>query len=170
MSETSEWANTCRCCMTEGVQMQSIFDKFIDIGPNIIPDITYTEAIYLCTNIQLDTIDDDDLTTGLPELICEECLRELRTAINFRAKCEETDALLRKSLNRNEQYILIKDEQIESAIVEEVEMRDEDSLLKIEEAIRDDSSIQYLDGHSEVVVCSLCVRLNLLSFLQQLER
>lgn len=136
--------------MSEGEQMQNIFDKFLDVGPNINPDITYSEAIYLCTNIQFYTIDDDDdLATGLSQFICEECLRELRIAVNFRAKCEETDAVLRKSLDGNEQYVLIKEDQIESSTVEELELRDNDSLLKIEEATQDDSSIQYLEGQSE---------------------
>lgn len=117
-------ANACRCCMNETEQMENLFDKFIDVGPKIDPDLTYSDAIYLCTNIELDVVANDDITVGFPQYICADCLHELRAALLFRAKCEETDALLRKHIdNSNIQPTQTNaDEgQLENLIIEQIE-------------------------------------------------
>lgn len=105
--DVSILANTCRCCMADCEQMHNLYDKFVDIGSKIDPDLTYSDAIYLCTNIDIYEMNgpDDATVTGLPQYICDDCLRDLRVAVLFRAKCEETDALLRKHVKTDSENI-----------------------------------------------------------------
>lgn len=95
----------CRCCMAHGELIKNIHEKFIEPDAIFDPEITYADAIYLCTNIRCDD--------NLPQLICSDCLDKLRVAIHFRAKCEETDVLLRKQLkpdiHLNNENIIIEE-------------------------------------------------------------
>lgn len=127
--------------------MQNVFDKFEDVESKIDPDITYSEAIYLCTSIRLDSTEDES-TAGLSQWICDECLGELRIAISFRAKCEETDAVLRRQLNEDGQFLVMKREQVQDIVLEEVECCDDQHEKNDDEM--NESSTHYLEESNEV--------------------
>lgn len=118
--------------------MQNVFDKFQDVESKIDPDITYSEAIYLCTSIRMDSTEDES-TAGLSHWICDECLGELRIAINFRAKCEETDAVLRRQIGEDGQFQML---------LEEVECSD-DQHEKNDDEINENST-HYLEESIEI--------------------
>lgn len=90
----------CRCCLNEKSHLTSLYDKYVDDELVLDPEITNSEAIFMCTNIRFDESDstngNDDQTIEFPRTICDVCLNELRVAVNFRAKCEASDRLLRQ--------------------------------------------------------------------------
>lgn len=90
----------CRCCLNETRNLTSLSDKYVDDDLVLDPEITNSDAIFMCTNVRCDENDtnngNDDQTVELPQTICDECLGELRVAVNFRAKCEASDRLLRQ--------------------------------------------------------------------------
>lgn len=90
----------CRCCLNENDPLTNLLDKFVDGDVNFDPCLTFSDAILLCTNVRCDedTIDANDQIIELPKTICERCLSELRIAVNFRAKCEASDNLLRQQI------------------------------------------------------------------------
>lgn len=90
----------CRCCLNESENLTDLFDSITGFDPNVIidGDFTYSDAIYLCTNIRcdIDITDANDQIIELPKLICELCSKELRSALLFRSKCTTSDNLLRE--------------------------------------------------------------------------
>lgn len=147
--DVSILANTCRCCMTECESMQHLYDKFTNIELKMDPNLTYSDAIYLCTNIEVNTDggngDDSVMANSMPQYICAECLRELRVAIMFRAKCEETDTILRKHLHKATVDTIDgkADEQIENLIIERIEYNveaTEDGIQMLQDCTDDDKS------------------------------
>lgn len=85
----------CRCCLNETKHSTSLYDTYVDDEFVLDPEITNSEAIFMCTNIQYDESDSGN-GNELPKTICDECMIELRVAVNFRAKCEASDHLLRQ--------------------------------------------------------------------------
>lgn len=90
----------CRCCLNENRRSTSLYDKYTDDELVLDPEITYSDAIFMCTNVRFDEIEssngNDNQTVEWPKTICDVCLNELRVAINFRLKCEDSDRLLRQ--------------------------------------------------------------------------
>lgn len=90
----------CRCCLNEANHSTSLHAKYVDDDLVLDPEITYSDAIFMCTNVRCDESDSghgaDDQMVELPKTVCDACLIELRVAINFRAKCEASDRLLRQ--------------------------------------------------------------------------
>lgn len=90
----------CRCCLNESDSLTNFADKVSGIGDGFVidPNLTYLDAMYLCTNLRcdIDLYDANDQIIELPKTICDSCLNELRAALNFRAKCETSDNLLRE--------------------------------------------------------------------------
>lgn len=89
----------CRCCLNESEYMRNLYDRVIAIGSfSFEQHFTYSDLIYLCTNIRydIDVISDNEHTVELPRNLCEVCLEELHTAFLFRKKCESSNNLLRE--------------------------------------------------------------------------
>lgn len=143
-------ADACRCCMSNKVHTNDLFEKFHNIGPKIDPEITYADAVYLCTSIQFE----EHGAGGLPKKICDECVYDLRVAINFRAKCEESEAMLRDHINNegDSEIIIVKESDMGAIVLEEVVCHTEvpditglnlDSIEQSEEA--DSKCLEYID-------------------------
>lgn len=90
----------CRCCLNESENLTNLFDSITGFDANVVidGDFTYSDAIYLCTNIRcdIDITDANEQIIELPKLICEFCSKELRSALLFRSKCTTSDNLLRE--------------------------------------------------------------------------
>lgn len=90
----------CRCCLSEKDHLTSLYDRYVDDEIILDPEISNSDAIFMCTNVRCDESDtkigSDDQTIEMPKTICNVCLSELRVAVNFRAKCEASDRLLRQ--------------------------------------------------------------------------
>lgn len=106
----------CRCCLSKTDEMRNIGENFVEPDFVFEPEITYSDAIYLCTNIRCNSQDDNLQTMYFPHSICTDCLQKLRVAIYFRAKCEETDEFLRKQLGNID---VVSGESITIAEIEE---------------------------------------------------
>lgn len=122
----------CRCCLNDKTHLTSLYDKYVDDELILEPEITNADAIFMCTNVRCDEIDlghgNNDQTIECPETICDECLNELRVAVNFRAKCEASDRLLRQQrqqVTESNQLLfghfcveeIVENEQIDDGIV-----------------------------------------------------
>lgn len=75
--------NLCRICLEDGAA-ESIF------GTDHFP--TYL-MIMSCSSVQINEND------GLPSMICNECLKNLNVAYNFKQQCETTDLQLKQFLS-----------------------------------------------------------------------
>lgn len=81
MNEEKDNSKICRVCLaSNSKKYRSIFEKYRNISI-----LDYINAI---TNIQIKNGD------GLPDIICSSCFIELKTAINFKEKCINTNKLL----------------------------------------------------------------------------
>jgi hypothetical protein len=92
----------------------------------------------ICSNIRISERD------YLPHSICYECLNQLRTAYEFKKKCEETDKELRQKLKRSKN----KARKPSDFILIDANLYDEESY---DEEINDDDDFKVSDEEEEVV-------------------
>lgn len=111
----------CRCCLNEKSQLTNLCDKFVDDELILDPDITNSDAIFMCTSVRYDednaNIESVDDANELPKTICDVCLMELRIAVNFRVKCEASERLLQQ---QRQHIIASKPSPVEDIWVEEI--------------------------------------------------
>lgn len=129
----------CRCCLNEGQHLTNLHDRYVDDELVLDPEITNSDAIFMCTNVRCDENDanngTDDQTNELPKTICSACLNELRVAVNFRVKCETTDRLLRQQQHQvTESNQLLFENFCVEEIVENEQIEDETGRVISEDA------------------------------------
>lgn len=131
----------CRCCSNNSKEQTPLFAQISSFEEDIKIDeqFTYADAIYLTTHIRYD--EDDEL----PQTICNDCLDELISSINFRIKCEMNERALHKEAD------IPYDEPVIGEIIDketflgmhEIKLEDLDELA--EEEQQQNESIQTLD-------------------------
>ncbi|XP_022819229.1 zinc finger protein 1 homolog [Spodoptera litura] len=119
--------DSCRICMTQTLNMSSIFDT---ANENIVDEILF------CTGI---TIKED---AGLPSQICEVCRNNLSIAYKFKTTCLLADETYKKLVPK------IKDEVPESGVTNSAYAR-----LTFKDEIQDDvdsEGLEYVKTESDV--------------------
>ncbi|GJQ70191.1 hypothetical protein Trydic_g22651 [Trypoxylus dichotomus] len=89
--EESARISTCRACLTEQGEFQSIFVCHEDSGLNI----HLAEMIMTYTSLQIRFGD------GLPEKICLSCASKAAELYMFKKQCEQADIILRERLGKS---------------------------------------------------------------------
>lgn len=94
----------CRCCLNESDQLTNLFDPVIGIDIHIVLGdcFTYSDALFLCTNVRcdVDILDVNKHVVEFPRNLCDICKQELSAALSFRTKCKSSDSLLREQTSR----------------------------------------------------------------------
>lgn len=145
----------CRCCLNDSKHLTSLYDKYVDDDLVLDPEISNSDAIFMCTNVRCDESDSnnehEDQTLELPQAICDACLGELRVAVNFRAKCEASDRLLRQQRNQvTESNQLLFENFCVEEVVNNEQNEDETGGTVAEDATENN------DKTLETVVCAIC--------------
>lgn len=91
LSKCSDIAKICRICLEKNSDLQYLYNSFKQ----------QSFALYI-NSIANVTITKDD---KLPKNICKTCIEELETVVNFKEKCEKSNAILNAFVNQNDNDI-----------------------------------------------------------------
>lgn len=84
----------CRCCLVSTAELIDLSSTMTVSNGNICMSndqvLTVAECLHICTDL-----DFDNENPKLPNMICEDCYCELKVSFEFRAKCENSDLVLR---------------------------------------------------------------------------
>ncbi|XP_037040764.1 zinc finger protein 391-like isoform X2 [Bradysia coprophila] len=94
--DTAKYNAICRICLNESSEMNNIFGN------------TDSNILHILISLADIQINEND---GLPAQICSSCLYEANSACFFKIKCQESDKLLRNSLQQSA-YEDVKTEEI----------------------------------------------------------
>lgn len=88
---------SCRCCLVNSAELIDLSSTMTVSNGNIFMSndkvLTIGECLQICTDIHF-----EDENHTLPQTICLECYCELKVSFEFRAKCENSDLILRNRI------------------------------------------------------------------------
>lgn len=138
----------CRICLTqdEVEKMESIFENGCKTALEI----------FLITQLKI-----IEINKAMPALICRQCKNELLIAMNFRKKCQSSDAFYREKISNFEQKSLriIFEENIEEAKDGEIYLFESMDNLDLDhlKITKDCNNLAEIKDH-ELTQCKLCFK------------